>query len=431
MRLPDEQEERGMGMPVIYTIVAVSAFILIILAAVFMSNTNRRGTGTAKNRQVEETPSPTPEEEIEFAEGEADIETLYKEHKLRAEDLDFWNMYPRNDIVISEKPDESAEPEGRGEESSSPGFGSGSPSPGAGPDGSALPSLSPGTSASPSVSTSPGASPDPSASPTPTTEPTDEEKAASGNYVEVTLRDGSKEYVEISEDIPRYTYDFTNLKISDGKMAYYQDGEKISWLGVDLSKSSGEVDFETLKDSGVDFVMLRLGGRGYETGLVSLDENFVNNITKAQSAGLEVGVTFFSQAVTPREAEEEAEFVLNNLIPYRISFPVAFDMEYIVNDDSRIDILTKEDKTEIAETFLSKIELEGYRCVLYGNKNWLLGEIESEDLVAYYDVWLNETSAVPQYPYQFKMWKYGASQKIEGVENDAAYTISFVDYSRK
>lgn len=415
MRLPDEQEERGMGIPVIYTIVAVSVFILIILAVVFMSNTRQSGREAAKNKDVEATPSPTPAKEGELAEGEADIETLYRENKLRAEDLDFWDMYSGSGAVTGEDGEENQETD---EEQTS-----------------ASPDKSPGASASPGISpgalSSPGTSPDPSASPTPTHEPTEEEMAASGDYVQVTLRDGKKEWIEISEDIPRYTYDFTNLRISDGKMAYYQDGEKVSWLGVDLSKNSGNVDFEALKESGVDFVMLRLGGRGYETGLVSLDESFVNNITKAQSAGLEVGVTFFSQAVTAREAEEEAEFVLNNLIPYRISFPVAFDMEYIVNDESRIDILTKKDKTEIAETFLSRIELEGYRCVLYGGKNWLLGEIESEDLLAYYDVWLNEPGSVPEFPYQFKMWKYDTSQKIEGVENEAAYTISFVNYSRK
>lgn len=424
MRLPDEQEERGMGMPVIYTIVAVSAFILIILAVVFMSNTRQRGSETAKNKRLEATPSPTPEEEMGFSEGEADIETLYREHKLRAEDLDFWDMYPNNNVVIEERPSESPESDRNSESDRSP-ESSASPARSTSPAPSSLPT------GSSDVSASPDRSPGSSASPTPTYKPTDEEMAASGNYVQVTLRDGTKEWVEISEDIPQNTYDFTNIKISDGKMAYYQDGEKLSWLGVDLSKSSGSVDFEALKNSGVDFVMLRLGGRGYETGLVSLDENFVSNITKAQSAGLEVGVTFFSQAVTPREAEEEAEFVLSNLIPYRISFPVAFDMEYIVNDESRIDILTKEDKTEIAETFLSKIESEGYRCVLYGNKNWLLGEIESENLLAYYDIWLNEASSIPEFPYQFKMWKYGASQKIEGVENEAAYTISFVNYSRK
>ena len=232
MRLPDEHEDRGMGTPVIYTIVAVSICILIILAVVFFSNNRPNNLNPSGKTQMEETPSPTPEIEMEFAQGQEDIEALYRENKLRAEDLDFWDMYQ------DEKPVVTAEP-----------------------------------------STSP--------TPEPSHEPTEEEMAADGMHVKITHKDGEEEWVEISEDIPLYNYDFTNLKISGGKMAYYLDGEKQSFLGVDLSKSSGQVDFERLKSSGVDFVMLRLGSRGYESGLVSLDENFVSNITAAQAAGLE------------------------------------------------------------------------------------------------------------------------------------------------
>ncbi|MBD5547297.1 MAG: hypothetical protein HDQ97_07850 [Lachnospiraceae bacterium] len=377
MRLPEEQDERSMGTPVIYTIVAVSIFILIILAVVLVSNTRQGGSGSARNDNTKISPSPTPAKTAEFAQGQEDIETLYKEHKLRSEDLDFWDMYQDNENQPIE----------------------------------VVPTASP--------------------SPEPTHEPTEEELASDGRHVKVTHRDGTEEWMEISKDIPLYSYDFTNIKISNGKMAYYQDGEVNSWLGVDLSKNNGEVDFEALKNAGVDFVMLRLGSRGYETGLVTLDENFVSNITKAQNAGLEIGVYFFSQAVNEEEAVEEAEFVINNLVPYRISYPVAFDMEYISNDESRIDTLDEEQRTKIAEAFLSRIEREGYRPILYGNKNWLLGELIPDKLLKKYDVWLNDQSSIPDYPYQFKMWKYSAAQKIDGVGSAASYTISFVDYTRK
>ena len=153
------QEERGMGIPVIYTIVAVSVFILIILAVVFMSNTRQSGKEAAKNKDVEATPSPTPAKEGELAEGEADIETLYRENKLRAEDLDFWDMYSGSGAATGEDGEENRETE---EEQAS-----------------ASPDKSPG------VQPSPNTSPDPSASPTPTHEPTEEEMAASGNYVQV------------------------------------------------------------------------------------------------------------------------------------------------------------------------------------------------------------------------------------------------------
>ncbi len=378
MRLPEEHEERGMGTPVVYTIVAVSVLILAILAIVFFTNTRQRGRNQARNRLAQATPSASPERDMEFAEGQEDIETLYREHRLRSEDLDFWDM-DRDDspLVIVE----------------------------------------------PSPSTSP--------SPTPSHEPTEEELAADGEHVKVTLKDGTEKWLEISKKIPLYTYDFTNIKITAGKMEYFQDGEKNSRLGVELSKESGNVDFEALKNSGVDFVMLKLGSRGYETGLLTLDESFVSNITKAQEAGLEVGITFFSQAVTEAEAQEEAKFVVDNLTPYKINYPVAYDMEYIVNDTSRIEILGEKEKTDMAEAFLSYMEKEGYDTILYGNKNWLLGELEPERLLTQYDVWLNDQSPIPDYPYQFRMWKYAVRQKVNGVENETSYIISFVDYTRR
>lgn len=373
MRLPDE-EERGMGMPVVYTIIAVSAFVLIILAAVLLGNGK---TNSHKKQAAVPTATPTaaPSPAVEFAEGQQDIETLYRENKLRAEDLDFWNMYKEDEPAIAE--------------------------------------------------------PTESPSPSPTHEPTDEEKSKDGQHTLVTYKDGTTEWLEISSEIPLHGYEITNLKITNGQMEYYQDGEKYSWLGVELSKNSGKVNFEALKSNGVDFVMLRIGSRGYESGIVSLDENFVANITAAQNAGLEVGVSFFSQAVTVEEAVKEAEFVISNLVPYNISYPVVFDMEYILNDNCRIDILDEDAKTEIAEAFLSTMEREGYRVLLYGNKSWLLTELRPEVLLTQYDVLLSDQAAIPDYPYQFRMWKYAVNQEISGVENQAAYLISFVDYTRK
>lgn len=378
MRLPGEDEERGMGTPVIYMILAMSVFIVIILAVVFISN--QETNNSRKKPNVAATATPTPESErenVEFAEGQKDIEQLYKENKLRAEDLDFWNMYQDNTLIIEE------------------------------------------------------AQPTESPTPTPSHEPTDEELAADGMHTQVTYQDGTTKWVEISEKIPLYTYDFTNLKITNGQMEYFVDGEKNSWLGVDLSKSSGDVDFDALHSNGVDFVMLRLGSRGYESGLLTLDESFENNIAKAQGAGLEVGVTFFSQALDVKEAVEEAEFVIQNLAPYKISYPVAFDMEYIANDKARIDILDEDQKTQAAEAFLREVEKEGYRGILYGNKSWLLGELVPDKLLRDYDVWLLDPSPVPDYPYQFKMWKYAVNQDIPGIENKSSYIISFVDYTRK
>lgn len=362
-------------MPVVYTIMAVSAFILIILAVVLL-NSKKENTQAAKTRELLQSPTPSPTEEVVFAEGQEDIETLYKEKKLRSEDLDFWNMYQDENEPVEVIPEETP-------------------------------------------------------APTPTHEPTDEELASDGKHTLVTYADGTEEWQEISEDIPLHTYDLTNIKIVNGQMEYYVDAKQNSWLGVDLSQSNGKVDFEELKASGVDFVMLKIGQRGYESGLITLDDNFVTNITEATNAGLEIGVYFFSQAVNVDEAIAEAEFVVSNLIPYKITYPVAFNMEHIANDKSRIDTLDEDKKTQIAEAFLSQIEKDGYKPILYGNKSWLLTELISEPLLVDYDVWLFDANPVPDYPYQFKLWKYAVDQQVSGVEKNTDYIISFVDYTRK
>ncbi len=376
MRLPGDNDERGMGMPVIYTIVAVSAFILLILVVVFISKQKPSRSNRKSDMAANATEVPD-EEAVKFAEGQEDIEQLYKEGKLRAENLDFWGMYQNDPVLIEEaQPTESPEP-------------------------------------------------------TPSHEPTDEEKASDGLHVQVTYKDGTTEWLEISEKIPLYTYDFTNIKITNDQMEYFVDGEKCSWLGVDLSKKSGSVDFEALRANGIDFVILRVGSRGYETGLLSLDESFEENITNARKAGLEVGVTFFSQALDVEEAVEEAEFVISNLLAYEVNYPIAFDMEYIANDKARIDILDKEEKTQIAETFLRTVEGEGYRGILYGNTSWILGELVPDKILREFDVWVTDQAPVPDFPYQFRMWKYAVNQEIPGIENKASYVISFVDYTRK
>ena len=123
--------------------------------------------------------------------------------------------------------------------------------------------------------------------------------------------------------------------------------------------------------------------------------------------------------------------MINNLEGYEISYPIAFDMEYIPNDESRIDTLDEEQKTRIAEAFLDRIESEGYRGILYGNKSWLLTELVPDKLLLEYDVLLSNQEPVPNYPYEFKMWKYAVNQEVYGVEKKVAYIISFVDYTRK
>ena len=187
-----------------------------------------------------------------------------------------------------------------------------------------------------------------------------------------------------------------------------------------------------MKAAGVDYVMIRLGGRGYGTGQITLDEKFKQNIEGAVAAGLDVGVYFYSQAISQEEAVQELNFVVQNLEPYRanVKYPIAFDMEFVANDAARIDNLSKDEKTNIATSFLEGVKNAGYVPMLYGDKEWLIKEVDLARLQSY-DVWLAQEQELPDYPYQFTMWQYSTEGVVNGVTGDANLNISFVGYSQR
>ena len=254
--------------------------------------------------------------------------------------------------------------------------------------------------------------------------------ATDGMHTKVKNPDGSEEWVLISPYLPKNEYDFTQLVCQSNIMKYYENGSKISYEGIDLSEIQDYVNFPSVKKSGIDFVMLRVGARGYGTGQLVLDDYFSDNLKRATDAGLEVGVYFYSQAITQEEAVEEANMVIENLGEYRISYPVAYVMERISNDSARTDVLSKSERTAIAKAFLDTIENAGYKTLLYGNKEWLIKQIDMSKLTAY-DVWLSQVADIPDYPYRFTMWQYNTSGKVDGVSGYVNLNISFIDYSEK
>ncbi len=242
--------------------------------------------------------------------------------------------------------------------------------------------------------------------------------------------DGGEEWVLINPYLPKHEYDFTKLVCQSNLMKYYEDGKKTSYVGVDISKFQDYVDFVKLKKAGIEFVMIRVGARGYGTGQLILDEYFSDNIKRASDAGLEIGVYFYSQAVTEDEAKEEAKMVIESLGDYQITYPVAFYMELVDNDTARTDVLTREQKTSIAKAFLGDIAAAGYKTMIYGDKEWLIKEIDMSKLTAY-DVWLSQNEDIPDYPYKFAMWQYDFDGSVDGIAGYVNLNISFINYSEK
>lgn len=382
MRLPGEDDRKPMGASVIYMVIGVSVFVLVMLLVVMKNNKkadDRREYAQNAAQQQEQTDAET--------ETEAETETATQQ-KLRAEDLDFWDMYPvegetdtapdlqpaetGNDTASAEAVDESEEGD----------------------------------------------------------EVVQEDPSTDGKHTLVKAADGTEEWVLISPYLTKNTYDFTNLSESANLKKYTENGKKISYVGVDISKHNGSINFRSLKASGVDYVMIRLGARGYSTGQLSLDDNFAENMEEAVEAGLDIGIYFYSQAINQEEAVQEVNFVVQNLEPYRahITYPVAFDMENVSNDKARIDQLSRDDKTTITSSFLSGIQAAGYAPMIYGNKEWLIKNIDLAKLQDY-DIWLSQDEDIPDYPYQYTMWQYTTTGVVNGIKGDANLNICFVSYS--
>lgn len=266
-------------------------------------------------------------------------------------------------------------------------------------------------------------------------EPVEQEKAENdpatdGKHTLVVGADGREEWVLISPYLPKHDYDFTRLVCQSDRMKYYENGKQVSYVGVDVSKVQDYIDFVKVKKAGINFVMIRVGARGYSSGQLIVDEYFSDNLKRATDAGLDVGVYFYSQAISEDEAIEEANLVLENLGEYELSYPVAFDMEQVSNDTARIDTLSKTERTNITKAFLDTIQKAGHKSVIYGNKEWLIKKIDMSKLTAY-DVWLAQAADIPDYPYKFTMWQYSTNGSVDGIAGPVNLNISFIDYSEK
>ena len=242
------------------------------------------------------------------------------------------------------------------------------------------------------------------------------------NDVVVTLS-GKVCFYPIQEELRKNSYQGENLTVlENGEYQYLEGGQVISHKGIDVSYFQGEIDWRQVAEDGVEFAILRVGLRGYGTGRVAVDEQFENNVKGAIGNGVKVGVYFFSQSVDTEEALEEANFVLEQIAPYRITGPVVYDAELI--PDSRTSGLTPDERTDMAIAFCDKVAESGYRPMIYLNLNTAFTAFDLTRLEDY-DKWYAHYTSEMYYPYDYVMWQYSESGKVKGIDADVDLNISF------
>ena len=198
-------------------------------------------------------------------------------------------------------------------------------------------------------------------------------------------------------------------------------------VGIDVSYHQGEIDWEAVADSGVDFAIIRIGYRGYSEGVIYQDPYFLDNIEGALDNGIEVGIYFFSQAVTVEEAVEEAEQTVEWLRGYSgdITFPVVFDWERISYSGSRTAELSAVTVTDCAIAFFDVIESAGYQPMAYVSPSTSNEDIYVDRLTDY-PMWLAHYTSdwvMSYYPYYYDMWQYTSGGSVPGIEGNVDLNV--------
>ncbi len=217
--------------------------------------------------------------------------------------------------------------------------------------------------------------------------------------------------------------DFT----ADGMFLYYKETEAVTAEnGIDLSSYSGDADWDKVKAAGVSFAMVRLGGRGYGSeGALYADDRAAEYMQGAQAAGIKTGGYFFSQATTPEEAREEAAYCKQLLGELTPDYPIAYDWEFIKDDEARTAGMTVAQTTACARAFFDEIKSYGWTPMLYAGEAEMTAKYDMAQL-GDCEIWYTEYAAAPVFPYTINMWQYANTGVIDGIEGNVDLDIRFI-----
>lgn len=242
-------------------------------------------------------------------------------------------------------------------------------------------------------------------------------------WIEVPDGNGGTFLVKQAKLLERSMFQETDF-YENGDYIYYQGSTYTAQQGVDVSYYQGEIDWQQVRAAGISFAMIRAGYRGYEDGRIHADENFQKNVEGALAAGLEVGIYFYSQAITPEEAREEADLVLQLAAGYPITFPIAFDWEH-VEESARTDDISSETLTDCCLAFCDTIQAAGYRTSVYFYRS--LGYHEYDmDRLKDLEFWFSGFGTYPDYYYEISMWQYSHTAVVPGIPISTDMNLYFV-----
>ncbi len=448
---PNHEDTESYKKMVVLCVAAASVVMLLFLVVLYV---NGNGKKAAEEKEAD---APVVEEELQ-----EDMEI--GKSNLVSSDLDFWDLYDA---------DKKPAPENETTNSVSANFTDKKKPTDAKNDGDEDPEE--GMSAQETLDDAPS-----------------DEEMNDGKHIAIVDKEGNKIWYEILDSIPHNTYQLNQNLTKNGEQLSYSENGKNSVFGIDVSKYQGDIDWALVRESGVKFAMLRVAVRGYDSGQLLLDENFVKYAEGAYKNGIKIGAYVYSQAKNELEAIEEANFAVAATANYHITYPIGIDVEEATNETSRTSSMTAAERTKCVKAFCDTVKSYGHKPVIYANRDMLIAKLDME-ILKDYDVWLSDSNGTvdandntgtvinsstgsgsnsnvkvnaksgnstsssstmnnqqegssnssssstgnsnagisTDYPYRFTMWQYSKSGTIKGINGSTDLNISFVDYEEK
>lgn len=191
----------------------------------------------------------------------------------------------------------------------------------------------------------------------------------------------------------------------------------MSKKGIDVSEWQGDIDFNAVKASGIEFVIIRAG-----YGIGCKDKWFEQNYRKAKTAGLDVGVYWYSYANSGFEAAEEAQSLMNMLSGKSFEYPVYFDLE----EKSQLN-RGRAFCDSLITSFCNKLEACGYYAGFYTSLS-TANNLVSSHVRNRYALWIAQWNTHCDYQGSYGLWQYSSSGSVPGVAGRVDMDYAYVDY---
>lgn len=196
---------------------------------------------------------------------------------------------------------------------------------------------------------------------------------------------------------------------------------KVLTKGIDVSVHQGNIDWQKVKNAGIDFAILRCG---YGSDIASQDDSqFVRNMAECERVGMPFGVYLYSYANSVEKAKSEAQHVLRLIGNHKLQYPIYYDLEDSKTTGKCSNVLI----LEMAKAFVGTLEEKGYWVGIYANTYWNNTYLTDK----WYDTkarWVAQYASKCTYNGEYGMWQYSSKGKVDGIQGNVDMNYCYVDY---